>query len=82
MFIIFFASHGSVVERLYLNLDYDTLVFSLLFDHQRFNIYLQHLTHIHITINHISLLSHSHQHHSRLKHFRIYFVDNDFEKTY
>jgi hypothetical protein len=66
------------MERLYLNLDYDTLVFSLLLDHQRFNICLQHLTHIYI----VSFLSHSQQHHSRLKHFRIYFVDNNFEKTY
>jgi hypothetical protein len=35
----------------------------------------------HEGINHISLLSPSYHQHSKLNHFRIHFVDNEFEKT-
>jgi hypothetical protein len=36
--------------------------------------------HNYININYVSLLSLSQHHHSRLNHFRIYFVYNKFEK--
>jgi hypothetical protein len=42
---------------------------------------LHHPVHSYISISHIRLLSLSQHHHSRLNHFRIYFVDNEFEKT-
>jgi hypothetical protein len=42
----------------------------------------QHLAHSRISINHISLLSSNRHHYFRLNHFRIYFMDNEFEKTY
>jgi hypothetical protein len=65
-----------VVAMLYLNLTHATSAFSLPLAHQRSNSRLQHLAH-----NHISLLSPSQHHHSRLNHFKIHFVDNEFEKT-
>jgi hypothetical protein len=42
---------------------------------------LQHLTYSHISIKYISLLSLSQHHPSRINHFRIHFVDSEFEKT-
>jgi hypothetical protein len=42
---------------------------------------LQHLAHNHISISYGSLLSPSQHHYSKLNHFKIYFVDNEFKKT-
>jgi hypothetical protein len=70
-----------VVGNLYLNLDYATSVFSLTFDHQHSSSSLQYPTNSHISISYVSLLSNSQHHHYRLDHFRIYFVDNEFEKS-
>jgi hypothetical protein len=42
---------------------------------------LQHLTYSHISIRYISLLSPSQHHPFRINHFRIHFVDSEFEKT-
>jgi hypothetical protein len=40
----------------------------------------QHLAHTHISISHINILFISQHHYYRLNHFRIYFMDNEFEK--
>jgi hypothetical protein len=40
---------------------------------------LLHPAHSHMSISHVSLLSLSQHHHSRLNHFKIYFRDNEFE---
>jgi hypothetical protein len=64
-----------VVGYLYLSLNHVTSAFSFPLDHQHSSS-LHHLAHSHINISHLSLLSPS-QHH----HFRIYFVDNEFEKA-
>jgi hypothetical protein len=64
-----------VVGWFYLNFDYVTSIFFLLLDHQRFSSSLQYLVHNHINIRHIKLPSSS-QH----RHFRLYFMDNKFEK--
>jgi hypothetical protein len=66
---------------LYLNLYHAMSDFSLPPDHQRSSSRLKHPAHSHISISHISILSPSQRHHSRLNHFRIYFVDKIFEKT-
>jgi hypothetical protein len=71
----------SVVGCLYLNFDHVMSTFSLLLDHQRSSSCLQQSAHIHINISHVSLLSLSQHHPSRLNHFRIHFMDNEFEKT-
>jgi hypothetical protein len=42
---------------------------------------LQHPAHSYISISHVSLLSPSQHHYSKLNHFRIHFVGNKFEKT-
>jgi hypothetical protein len=65
---------------LYLNLDHIMLAFSIPLNYQRSISSLQHPAHRHISINHVSLLSHSQHHHFRLNYFRIYFMDNKFEK--
>jgi hypothetical protein len=70
-----------VVGYLYLNLDHVMLAFSLPLDHHCSSSNLQYLVHSHINISHVSLLSPHQHHHSRLNHFKIYFVDNKFEKT-
>jgi hypothetical protein len=70
-----------VVGYLYLNLDHTTSAFSLLLDHQRSTSSLQHIGHNHISISQVSLLSPSQHYHFRINHFKIYFVDNEFEKT-
>jgi hypothetical protein len=62
-----------VVTRLYLTLIHATSAFSLPLVHQRSS--------IQATAHHISFLSPSQHHHSRLNHFRIYFWDNKIEKT-
>jgi hypothetical protein len=49
---------------------------SLPLTHQHCSSRLQHLAHSHIT-----LLPPNQHHHSRLNHFRIHFMDNEFEKT-
>jgi cell division protein FtsW (lipid II flippase) len=64
-----------VVYSLYLNLDHVTLDFSLFLDHQRPSSSIYHLVHSHISMS--SPIQHQH---SRLNYFRIYFVDNKFEK--
>jgi hypothetical protein len=64
------------MDCLYLNLDHVKLAFSLPLDHMRSSNSLHHPAHSRINISHVSLLSHSPYH-----HFRIYFVDNEFEKT-
>jgi hypothetical protein len=71
-----------MVVRLYLNLVHVTLAFSLALIHQHSNSRLQHLAFSHISISYISILSSNQHHHSRFNHFKIYFVDNEFEKTY
>jgi hypothetical protein len=68
-----------VIVRLYLNLIYITSTLSFPLAYQRFRSRLQHLAHSHISI---ILLSLSQHHHFSLNHFRIYFMDNEFEKTY
>jgi hypothetical protein len=68
-------SRVPMVCSLYLNLDHATSVFSLPFDNQRSSNSLQHLTHSHISISHVSILSFSQYH-----HFRIHFMDNKFKK--
>jgi hypothetical protein len=78
----FFFRLVQVVGCLYLNLDHATSAFSLPFNHLRSSSSLQYLAHNHISISHVSLLSPSQHHHFRLNHFRIYFVNNEFEKTY
>jgi hypothetical protein len=64
-----------VVVSLYLNLAHTTSAFSFPLAHQRSSSRLQHPALNHINISHISILFPS-QHH----HFRIYFVNNEFEK--
>jgi hypothetical protein len=71
----------SVVASLYLATVHTTSAFSPPLVHQRSSSRLQYLAHSHISISHISLLSPNQQNHSRLNHFRIHFVDNEFEKT-
>jgi hypothetical protein len=68
----------STIVHLYLNFDHVISVFSLHLDHHRFSI--QPI--VIISITYISILSVSQHHHYRLNHFKIYFVDNKFEKTY
>jgi hypothetical protein len=67
-----------VVVSLYLNLTHPTSAFSL--THQCSSSRLQHLAHGHINISHIRFFSPTQQHHSRLNHFRIDFMDNEFKK--
>jgi hypothetical protein len=62
-----------VVGCLYLCLNHATSAFSFPLDHQCSSSRLQHPAHSHISIIHVSLLSPSQHHHSRLNHFRIYF---------
>jgi hypothetical protein len=63
---------------LYLSLDYVTSTFSLHLDHQCSRVVCISL---HQSIqSHISILSLSQHHHYRLNYFKIYFVDNKFEK--
>jgi hypothetical protein len=69
-----------VVIWLYLTLIHVTLIFSLPLIHHDSSNRLQHLAHSHISISHINVLFTSQHHHSRLNHFRIYFMDNEFEK--
>jgi hypothetical protein len=70
-----------VVVWLYLTLTHAMSAFSLPLTHYGSSSSLQLLAHSHISISHISLLSPSQHHHSRLNHFRIQFVDNEFKKT-
>jgi hypothetical protein len=42
---------------------------------------LQYPTHNHISISHVSLLFLIQHHYFTLNHFKIYFLDNEFEKT-
>jgi hypothetical protein len=65
-----------MVAWLYLTLAYVTLAFSLPLTHYGYNSRLQLLVY-----SNISLLSSSQHHHSKLNHFRIQSVDNEFEKT-
>jgi hypothetical protein len=70
-----------VVDCFYLNLDHATSAFYLPLNQQHTSSNLQHPTHTHISISHVSLLSPNEHHHSRLNHFRTHFMDNEFEKT-
>jgi hypothetical protein len=70
-----------MVGWLYLNLNHTISVFSLPLDHQCSSNSLQHSNHSYISISHVNLFSLSQHHHSRLNHFRIYFVDNKLKKT-
>jgi hypothetical protein len=65
-----------MIVWLYLTLAHAMSAFSLPLTHHGSSSRLQHPAHIHI-----SFLSPSQHHHSRLNHFRIHFVDNEFEKT-
>jgi hypothetical protein len=70
-----------VVVRLYLATVYTTSVFSLDLVHHGSSNRLQHSVHSHISISHISLLSPNQHHQLRHNHFRIHFMDNEFEET-
>jgi hypothetical protein len=61
-----------MIGCIYFNLDHVMLGFSLSLDHSCSSSNIQL-----ISISYVSLLSFS-QHH----HFRIYFIDNEFKKTY
>jgi hypothetical protein len=72
------------VGCLYFNLDHATSAFSHPLDHQHSSNSLYQPTTFsshHISITHVSLLSPSQHHHYRLNHFKIHFVDNEFEET-
>jgi hypothetical protein len=63
----------SLVGYMYLILNHVISVFSLLTTNAP-------VASIHIHISHIIILSHSQHHYFRLNNFKIYFVDNKFEK--
>jgi hypothetical protein len=65
-----------MVGSLYLILNHVMSLFFFSLDHQYSSSNLQHLVHTYISISYVSLL-YLNQHH----HFRIYFVDNKFEKN-
>jgi hypothetical protein len=64
----------SLVGYMYLILNHVISVFSLLITNALA------VASIHIHISHIIILSHSQHHYFRLNNFKIYFVDNKFEK--
>jgi hypothetical protein len=73
----------TMVGRVYLILDHVILVFFFLSTTDTLTavyISLQYPINSYISITHISLLFFSQHHYYRLNNFRIYFVDNEFEK--
>jgi hypothetical protein len=65
---------------LYLVLFCARLYFSLSLVHHDFNNRLELSAHSHINIGYISIFSLNQHYYSRLNHFKIYFVDNKFDK--
>jgi hypothetical protein len=70
----------SVVVWVYLILTHVISAFFFPLAHHDFSSRLQLLAYSHISIRYIRLLFLSQHHHFRLNHFKIYSIDNEFEK--